>query len=52
MSLLVISLARRMRFGEVVGAWLGGSSILASSQVTFSVRDMRSETSMMDLGWR
>ena len=50
MSLLVIILGRRMRFGEVVGAWLEGCSILASLQVTFYVRDMRSETSMMDLG--
>lgn len=51
MSLLVISLARKMRLDVVMEAWLGGSSILVSSQVTFSVRDMRLETSMTDLGW-
>lgn len=46
MSLSVISLARRMRFGVVMGTWLGGSSNLDSSQVIFFVRDMRSETSI------
>ena len=50
MSLLVISLARKVRLDVVMEAWLGGSSILVSSQDTFSVHDMRSETSMVDLG--
>ena len=48
MSLLVISLARSMRFGEKVRPWFGGSSILASSYDTFSVRETRSETSMLE----
>ena len=50
MSLLVISLARSMRFGEKVRPWFGGSSILASSYDTFSVRETRSETSMLEYG--
>ena len=47
MSLFVISLAMSMRFGEKAGPWFGGSSILASSHDTFSVREMRSETSIL-----
>lgn len=47
MSLLVMSLVRSMSFGEVEGPWFGGSSILASSQETFSEREIRSETSMV-----
>ena len=42
-----MSLARRMRFGEVDEIWFGGSSSLGSSQEKFSVREMRSETSMV-----
>lgn len=47
MSLLVMSLARSMSFGEVEGPWFGGSYILASLQETFFVREMRSKTSMV-----
>ena len=48
MSLLVISLARSMRFGEKVRPWFRESSILASSYVTFFVQETRSETSMLE----
>ena len=41
-----MSLAKRMRFGEVDEIWFGGSSSLGSSQEKFSVREMRSETSI------
>ena len=50
MSLLVISLARSLRFGEKVRPWFGGSSILASSHDTFFMREMRPETSMFQHG--
>ena len=45
-SLEVMSLAKRMRFGQVDEIWFGGSSSLGSSQEKFSVREMRSETSI------
>ena len=48
MSLLVISLARSLRFGEKVRPGFGGSSILASSHDTFFMREMRPETSMLE----
>ena len=48
MSLLVISLARSMRFGEKAGPWFRESSILASLHDTFYVREMRSKTFMLE----
>ena len=46
MALLDISFPRRMREGAFVVDWFGGSSMNASKHEHFSVRAMRSKTSI------
>lgn len=50
MVFVVMILARRIRLGAMGVSWFGGSSILMSWHVHFSILETRSETSMISLG--